>query len=212
MLSSTHGFLLEVYLFLDAIASPSTYPVYQSVSGWVMFSDFGDGYHIYWACELVVHRAYSTQGERERVLIVKNWSKDNNIDWWFIFQSLVNCYIMSSKHKQTLLDRTPKSRPSGKKSKGESWFLKLPRNCLPHDTDWLTHDDDASLKANWLSFRQTAPFIIKIRNKKCPTPTVSLLVTLYVNLKNMPLQSLTSSEFQSFGVRRHLTFFSNYLS
>ena len=36
--------------FLDAIASPSTYPL-DSMSEWVMFSDFGDSYCIYRACE-----------------------------------------------------------------------------------------------------------------------------------------------------------------
>ena len=49
-------FCIDFILFFDAIASPSTYPcrsVSQSVSQWVMFSDFGDSYCIYRACELV---------------------------------------------------------------------------------------------------------------------------------------------------------------
>ena len=40
------------FFFLDAIASPSTYPG-RWVSQSVMFSDFGDSYRIYRACELV---------------------------------------------------------------------------------------------------------------------------------------------------------------
>ena len=39
-------------VFFDAIASPSTYPP-DWVSQSVMFSDFGDSYRIYQACELV---------------------------------------------------------------------------------------------------------------------------------------------------------------
>ena len=44
---------LRLNEFLDAMASPSTYPS-QSVAVWVMFSDFGDSYRIYRACELVI--------------------------------------------------------------------------------------------------------------------------------------------------------------
>ena len=40
------GPVLQVLVFLDAIASPSTYPG-RSVIEWVMFSDFGDSYSIY---------------------------------------------------------------------------------------------------------------------------------------------------------------------
>ena len=46
---------MQIPSFLDAIASHITYPsqwVGQSVSQWVMFSDFGDSYRIYRACEL----------------------------------------------------------------------------------------------------------------------------------------------------------------
>ena len=50
-LKSYHRDLL--ICFLDAIASPSTYPG-RSVSQSVMFSDFGDSYRIYRDCELVL--------------------------------------------------------------------------------------------------------------------------------------------------------------
>ena len=45
---------MKKFRFLDAIASPSTYPG-RSVSEWLMFSDFGDCYRIYRACELVLN-------------------------------------------------------------------------------------------------------------------------------------------------------------
>ena len=45
--------ILNLAQFLDAIASSSDW-VSESVSQWVMFSDFGDCYRIYRACELVL--------------------------------------------------------------------------------------------------------------------------------------------------------------
>ena len=63
-LGETQKTFLNNRLFLDAIASPSTYPghwVSESVSESVMFSDFGDCYHIYRACELVFYRNYFSQ-------------------------------------------------------------------------------------------------------------------------------------------------------
>ena len=59
---------MQIPSFLDAIASHSTYPsqwVGQSVSQWVMFSDFGDSYRIYRACELAISKLYSVSSSRD---------------------------------------------------------------------------------------------------------------------------------------------------
>ena len=70
--------------FLDAIASPSSYPP-DWVSEWVMFSDFGDSYCIYQAWNLVI-RAY-------RVLILQKRKHVCMLSFWFLWPCRTLTYM-----------------------------------------------------------------------------------------------------------------------